>query len=53
MNHITRSLDEIERSLETALDEAETDESRYQIRSSLQHLAVLSEANLENVEDGL
>jgi hypothetical protein len=53
MNHFTRSLDEIERSLETALEEAETDEARYQIRSSLQHLEVLSAADFETVESEL
>lgn len=39
---------EMEHSLETALEEAEATEAKYQIRSSLQHLEVLTEPNLRD-----
>ncbi|APE95376.1 hypothetical protein [Halodesulfurarchaeum formicicum] len=45
MPSTTRSLDEIESSLEQALEEAEAPETRYQIRESLQQLEVLWEAD--------
>ncbi|MDR5657338.1 hypothetical protein RH831_09110 [Halodesulfurarchaeum sp. HSR-GB] len=45
MPSTTRSLDEIESSLEQALEEAEAPETRYQIRESLQQLEVLWETD--------